>query len=84
VSPVKYEVGFYIPEDDILHSHRRENLKPYIALLFSTYVTSKPHRNRTKLISFQCSPTSTKGHLRFFLHSDSFMLQRLASVLKDR
>jgi hypothetical protein len=21
-----------IPEDDILHSHRRENLKPYIAL----------------------------------------------------
>jgi hypothetical protein len=32
VSPVKYELGFYIPEDDILHSHRRENLKSYIAL----------------------------------------------------
>jgi hypothetical protein len=32
VSPVKYEVGFYTPEDDILHSHRRENLKSYIAL----------------------------------------------------
>jgi hypothetical protein len=29
---VKYERGSYIPEDDILHSHRRENLKPYIAL----------------------------------------------------
>jgi hypothetical protein len=27
VSPVKYELGFYIPEDNILHSHRRENLK---------------------------------------------------------
>jgi hypothetical protein len=27
--PVKYELGFYIPEDDIL-SHRRENLKSYI------------------------------------------------------
>jgi hypothetical protein len=27
VSPVKYELGFYIQEDDILHSHRRENLK---------------------------------------------------------
>jgi hypothetical protein len=25
VSPVKYELGFYIPEDDILHSHRRGN-----------------------------------------------------------
>jgi hypothetical protein len=32
MSPVKYELGFYIPEDDILHSHRRENLKSYIAL----------------------------------------------------
>jgi hypothetical protein len=21
VSPVRYEMGFYIPEDDILHSH---------------------------------------------------------------
>jgi hypothetical protein len=30
VSPVKYELGFYIPEDDILHSDRRENLKSYI------------------------------------------------------
>jgi hypothetical protein len=32
VSPVKYELGFYIPEDGILGSHRRENLKSYIAL----------------------------------------------------
>jgi hypothetical protein len=31
VSAVKYELGFYIPEDDILHSHRRDNLKPYIS-----------------------------------------------------
>jgi hypothetical protein len=33
MSPVKYELGFYIPEDDILHSHCRENLKSYIALI---------------------------------------------------
>jgi hypothetical protein len=32
VFPVKFELGFYIPEDGILHSHRRENLKSYIAL----------------------------------------------------
>jgi hypothetical protein len=32
VSPVKYELGFYIPEDGILPSHSRENLKSYIAL----------------------------------------------------
>jgi hypothetical protein len=31
VSPVRYELGFYITEDDILHSHRRENLKSDIA-----------------------------------------------------
>jgi hypothetical protein len=29
---VKYELGFYIPEDAILHGHRRENLKSYVAL----------------------------------------------------
>jgi hypothetical protein len=29
---VKYELGFYIPEDAIRHSHRRENVKSYIAL----------------------------------------------------
>jgi hypothetical protein len=32
VSPVKYEQGSYIAEEDILHSHRCENLKSYIAL----------------------------------------------------
>jgi hypothetical protein len=30
VSPVKYELGFCVPEDDILHSHRCENLRPYM------------------------------------------------------
>jgi hypothetical protein len=29
VSPVKYELGLYIPEDDIRHSHGRDDLKPY-------------------------------------------------------
>jgi hypothetical protein len=32
VCPVRCNLGFYIPEDGILHSHRRENLKSYIAL----------------------------------------------------
>jgi hypothetical protein len=32
VSPVKYELSLYIPEDVILHSHCRENLKSYVAL----------------------------------------------------
>jgi hypothetical protein len=29
MSPVKYELGFYIPEDDILHSHRCETPQSY-------------------------------------------------------
>jgi hypothetical protein len=32
VSPLRYELGFAILEDAILHSHSRENLKSYIAL----------------------------------------------------
>jgi hypothetical protein len=32
VSPVKYELGFYIPEDVILHSCRRENLRSYVVM----------------------------------------------------
>jgi hypothetical protein len=32
VSPVKNDLGFYIPAEGILLSHRREDLKSYIAL----------------------------------------------------
>jgi hypothetical protein len=32
MSPVRYELGSYIQKDAILHSHRREDLKSYIAL----------------------------------------------------
>jgi hypothetical protein len=36
VSPVKYELGFYIPEGDILHSHCRQNLKSYMPISMLT------------------------------------------------
>jgi hypothetical protein len=29
---VRYELGFYIPKDGILHSNRRENLKSYTVM----------------------------------------------------
>jgi hypothetical protein len=32
MSPVRYELGSYIPEDGIFHSRRRENFESYIAL----------------------------------------------------
>jgi hypothetical protein len=38
---VKYELGFYIPADDILHSHRRENLKSYILRVYQNRVLKR-------------------------------------------
>jgi hypothetical protein len=38
MSPVSYELGFYIPEDDILHSHFRENLKSYMERLLFAFL----------------------------------------------
>jgi hypothetical protein len=38
---VRYELGFYISEDDTLHSHRRENLKSYIPKYFDIAKVSK-------------------------------------------
>jgi hypothetical protein len=37
---VRYELRFYIPEDDILHSYHCENLKSYLSLsiLFAVQV----------------------------------------------
>jgi hypothetical protein len=67
---VKYELGFYIPEDDILHSHRRENLKPYIAL---TGWTLERRRNvsplRYKLGSYITKDDILHSHRRENLKS---------------
>jgi hypothetical protein len=40
VSPVRYELGPYIPEDAILHSHRHENLKRSLSVCISVHVTT--------------------------------------------
>jgi hypothetical protein len=32
MSPVRYELGIYIPENGILHTYHRENLNSYLAL----------------------------------------------------
>jgi hypothetical protein len=38
VSPVRYELCLYIPEDGIINSHGRENLKSYIAIVVVTLI----------------------------------------------
>jgi hypothetical protein len=47
VSPVRQELGLYIPEDDILHSHRLENVKSYIVMdpcKYANLLTAMPFR----------------------------------------
>jgi hypothetical protein len=46
VSPVRYE-QFYIPEGDILHSHRSEPLKSYI--IINLFVCKERFRHLTDL-----------------------------------
>jgi hypothetical protein len=47
--PVRYELGFYIPEEGILHGHRRENLKSYIDLQAASTSTNEYVRCRSPL-----------------------------------
>jgi hypothetical protein len=41
VCPARYVLGSYIPEDGILRSHRRENLKSYAVTLVSNVTTKR-------------------------------------------
>jgi hypothetical protein len=47
VSPVKYKLAFYIPEDDILHSDSREHLKTYTAIPNSLISTDDKSTSRS-------------------------------------
>jgi hypothetical protein len=67
VSPVKYELGFYIPEDDILHSDRRENLKSYRAL---TGWALKWRRNVSP-VKYELGLYILEGGIRHSSHRDN-------------
>jgi hypothetical protein len=80
VSPVKYELGFYIPEDDILHSHRRENLKSYAHTLpFSQCACKQLQHACAKLRKFPDSQSTTEQQASVAaregrVHSDQLFL----------
>jgi hypothetical protein len=58
VSTVKYKLGFYIPEDGILHSHCRGNLKSYSLLTCSmscvAYISVRTVERTIHSINLQC------------------------------
>jgi hypothetical protein len=63
VFPVRCELGFSIPEDGILHSHRRANLKFYKTKLTDRKIATRQTRNMVKCIlrsSFACDITSNE------------------------
>jgi hypothetical protein len=60
VSPVRYALGFYIPEDDILHSYRRENLKSYIILTGCD-------------LWWRCNVSPVKYELGFYIPEDDIL-----------
>jgi hypothetical protein len=63
VSPVKYKLWFYSPEDDILHSHRREDLTAYIGVnSFGSYVITVAARVAAFLL-FKMQPESPSSVL---------------------
>jgi hypothetical protein len=45
VFPMREELDFYIPEDDIPHSHPHDNLKSYIARILPTSVACQSYRH---------------------------------------
>jgi hypothetical protein len=50
-----YELGFYIPKDGILHSHRRTHLKSYTGEVMPFLLVVSVTRNRND-IRFACRP----------------------------
>jgi hypothetical protein len=57
---VKYELGVDIPEDDILHGHRREDLKSYFA-------KNVPLSSNIELCGETAGCQATKTQLQFAL-----------------
>jgi hypothetical protein len=70
VSSVKYELGCYIPEDGVLHSHCREYLESYIALTGWT-------------LYWRRNMSSVKYELGFYIPEDSVLHSHRRENLKS-
>jgi hypothetical protein len=68
VSPVRYYQGFYIPEDGILHSHRRENLESYIALT----ACALWRRRNVSTVKYELSLYISEGDILHSHHRENF------------
>jgi hypothetical protein len=67
---VKYELSFNIPEDDILHSYRRESLKSYTRTVNFSSVSS------VGAVSGALSATSTGKNGKYMVNWERFERKR--------
>jgi hypothetical protein len=67
---VKFELEFYIPEDGILHSHSREDLKSYIALTGWS-------------LQRRCNVSPVKYKLGFYIPEDEILHSHCREELKS-
>jgi hypothetical protein len=79
---MKYELGFYIPKDGILHSHCRENPKSYKT---DWVQTMTEHLDKSVTESSQ-TPIQIKLHLmsHHITENKMFMHRRIKSLLNPK
>jgi hypothetical protein len=70
VSLVRYELGFYIPDDGILYSDLCENLKPYIALTGWA-------------LWRRCNVSPVSYELGFYIPEDAILHSHFREILKS-
>jgi hypothetical protein len=80
MSPVRYELGFYIPEDDILHSHRRENLKFYNNSPVRSGVTATPSCLINYALHYVCRNSHMSPFCPFHVRSSDLFPSGLINV----
>jgi hypothetical protein len=74
VSPVIYELDFYIPEDAILHSHHHENLKyRNIEIPWFNYleIQTSDARNMLVMKVFQHVPSQIFSSYTQYVHRNA-------------
>jgi hypothetical protein len=48
---VRYELGSHIPQDDVLHIHRCENIKSYTQHMFSNCIPQEMNKRGDKAVT---------------------------------
>jgi hypothetical protein len=84
MSPVKYELGLYIPEDDILHSHHGENRKRYSFIMSSNSTWTPSTLSKRRPLGLQCHFQKSYGQGLLSREVEEWLLFPLSHKLPDK